>query len=118
MTKIKMKVDPEPIDFGFFDALEPDTVAPSAPPPAPDGFDKLVENGLDFLQRSLSEVKKNPKYSVIHFSSGIELLLKARLLHEHWSLVVVKPGEITKQQFLSGDFESVSPRKCMERIEQ
>jgi hypothetical protein len=86
-------------------------------PESPEGFDSLVENALDFLQRSLEEVKERPKYSVIHFCSGIELLLKARLLSEHWALVTVKPGEASKLKFKAGEFESVNLRQCFERLE-
>jgi hypothetical protein len=89
-------------------------------PPAksPDGFDSLVANALDFLRRAIDEVKDHPKYSVIHFCAGIEQLLKARLLHEHWSLVVTKPGETSKQKFNSGEFESVTMKQCFERLEK
>ena len=53
-------------------------------------FDSLVENAIDFLQMSVQELEKRPKYSVIHFAMSVELFLKARLLREHWSLVVSK----------------------------
>jgi hypothetical protein len=84
----------------------------------PAGFDSLVESALDFLQQALKQVKTDPKYSVIHFSTGIELILKARLLHEHWSLVVAKPGEVSKQQFVAGKFESVNTKQCYDRLER
>lgn len=80
-------------------------------------FDKLVESALDFLNRGLREVKTDPKYSVIDFFTGVELMLKARLLHEHWSLVVAKPGEISKQKFLEGNFESATRKQCFARLE-
>lgn len=85
--------------------------------PSPPCFDDLVSNGLDFLERAIAEVKKSPKYSVMHFSTGIELLLKARLLREHWALILVKPGERTMEQFRKGDFESVNLKQCVERLE-
>jgi hypothetical protein len=50
--------------------------------------DRLVANAIDFLRRAINEFKKDPKYSIIHFSAAVELLLKARLMAEHWSLVV------------------------------
>src|SRR4051794_21942996 len=86
-------------------------------PELPVGFESLVVNAIDFLTQSAEEVESHPKYSVIHFCAGIELLLKARLLREHWSLVVTKPGEISKRKFEEGDFESVSMRQCFERLE-
>ena len=51
-------------------------------------FDSLVLNAFDFLERAVRELEKSPKYSVLHFFNSIELLLKARLLKEHWALVV------------------------------
>jgi ssDNA-binding Zn-finger/Zn-ribbon topoisomerase 1 len=39
-------------------------------------------------------------------------------LYEHWSLVLTRPGEVSKSKFLQGDFESVGPRQCIERIEK
>jgi hypothetical protein len=86
--------------------------------PIPAGFDSLVVNAIDFLQRGLSLVKSDPKYSVINFCAGIELILKARLLHEHWSLVVSKPGEVSKQNFVAGRFESANTKQCYDRLER
>lgn len=103
-------MDFEPTDFEYFPPEELQKEAPT-------GFDSLVENALDFLKQALEEVKDSPKYSVIHFCAGIELLLKARLLHEHWSLVLLKPGETSKQNFETGKFESVTIWKCFERLE-
>lgn len=100
-----------PTDFDYTPYEDP----PS--PESPEGFDSLVENAFDFLRRSLEEVKEHPKYSVIHFCSGIELILKARLLSEHWALVTIKPGEVTKQKFKAGEFESVNLRQCFDRLE-
>ncbi len=56
-------------------------------------FDALVKNGLDFLRRSTAEVKKDPGISIAHFAIGLELILKARLFHEHWSLISEKPHD-------------------------
>ena len=33
-------------------------------------FDSLVSNGIDFLSRSVTDLKKRPKYSVINFGSA------------------------------------------------
>jgi hypothetical protein len=54
-------------------------------------FNSVVENALDFLKQSILELKKSPKYSVIHFCAAIELFLKARLMLEHWTLIVGAP---------------------------
>ena len=68
-------------------------------------FDDVVRNAFDFLGRSIDELEKHPKYSVIHFYSAIELFVKARLLKEHWALIVMKPDQADKAKFLRGDFQ-------------
>lgn len=71
-------------------------------------FNNLVGNGFDFLKKSLQEFEKEPKFSVIHFYSALELFLKARLLREHWTLILTKPeqGDLTK--FQAGNFHSIN----------
>jgi len=39
-------------------------------------FKSLVENAIDFLKKSVAEIKKSPKYSVINFYSAVEIFLK------------------------------------------
>ena len=58
---------------------------------ADDLFESLVRNAINFLNRSVQELEKFPKYSVIHFYMALEtFFFKARLLREHWALVVSK----------------------------
>ena len=51
-------------------------------------LERLVENGLDFLHKAIDELKDHPKFSLIHFYSAVEHFLKARLMEEHWTLVI------------------------------
>ncbi|WP_373033287.1 hypothetical protein [Sulfurovum sp.] len=71
-------------------------------------FSRLVENAFDFLFKAISEIKEQPKYSIIHFYAAVELLVKARLMHEHWSLVIAKKQEPDWDKFVAGDFQSVT----------
>ena len=71
-------------------------------------FNRLVENALDFLFEAISEIKEQPKYSVIHFYAAVELFVKARLMNEHWTLVITKRQEPDWDKFVAGDFQSVS----------
>jgi hypothetical protein len=75
---------------------------------------RLAENAIDFLERAIDEFKERPKYSIINFYSAVELFLKARLLHEHWSLIVLKDPD--RHKFESGDFVSVSFDGLCERL--
>jgi hypothetical protein len=81
-------------------------------------LDRLVENALDFLERSLADFDKEPKYSVIHFYAAVELFLKARLLQEHWSLVVTKRQDPDLKKFESGDFQSVTLDEAAEKLDK
>lgn len=81
-------------------------------------FDRLVENGLDFLAKAISELENSPKYSVIHFYAAVELLLKARLMSEHWSLVVTKRQEPDWKKFITGDFQSASLDETASKLDK
>lgn len=54
-------------------------------------FAALVTNGFDFFVRSAHELTKDQKFSIAHFATGVELLLKAVLFHEHWTLIATEP---------------------------
>lgn len=79
-------------------------------------FSRLVDNGFDFLSKAISELKEQPKYSIIHFHAAVELFVKARLMHEHWSLVVTKRQEPEWEKFVNGDFQSVSLDEAASRL--
>lgn len=79
-------------------------------------FESLTNNAIDFLERSVGELDASPKYSVIHFCAGLEMLLKARLMREHWSLVVAKPELAKLSNFKSGDFISVTMSDARVRL--
>lgn len=79
-------------------------------------LNRLVENGLGFLSHAIETLETAPKFSVIDFYSAVELFLKARLLREHWSLVVTKNPDWEK--FVSGDFVSVSFDEAFTRLDK
>lgn len=81
-------------------------------------FDGLVNNAIDFFKQALDhqELQNRPKYSLINFACGVELILKARLMHEHWTLILEDPDKANLIDFNNGDFKSVSTLKAIERI--
>jgi hypothetical protein len=85
--------------------------------PPPPLFDSLVRNALDFLRKSVAALPKQPKYSLIHFVSALELFLKARLLLEHWTLVVARPDRANRTAFEAGDFQSVTMEEALQRLQ-
>src|SRR5690606_21971377 len=76
---------------------------------------KLCLSAFEFLKRSVEEFENEPKFALVHFSTGLELLLKARLLKEHWSLVVT--GKADLRQFRSGESQTVSIKDALERLD-
>ncbi|MEQ4691025.1 hypothetical protein [Providencia manganoxydans] len=51
-------------------------------------FNSLVLNAIDFLYSSIDNLDKRPKNSIVDFYTAIELFLKARLMLEHWTLIL------------------------------
>ncbi|MGF6465268.1 hypothetical protein [Paraburkholderia youngii] len=81
-----------------------------------DIFESLTRNAFDFLERGIGEFDKAPKYSVIHFCAAVEMLLKARLMKEHWSLIVSKSEQANLAKFMGGDFASVTMDEARARL--
>lgn len=82
-------------------------------------LERLVENAMDFLSQSIRELfDGQPKYSVIHFHAAVELFLKARLMAEHWSLVVARHKEPDWDRFVAGDFVSVSLEEAAKKLDR
>jgi hypothetical protein len=80
-------------------------------------FDALVENAFDFLREAIAEFRDKPKYSIIHFCAAVELILKARLLREHWTLVLRQPEKADLVKFKTGDFLSISVKEAVLRLD-
>lgn len=84
--------------------------------PLPDHFLNAAENGLDFLLRAATQLDSDPKMSIVVFASGVEILLKARLLREHWTLVVDQLDKVDIPKFQAGDFRSITPEQAIQRL--
>lgn len=90
----------------------------------------VLENGLDFVLNSINDLaianedaveecskKRLIKYSLLHLSSGIELVLKSRLFKEHWTYVFADMNKAKKELLVSGDFQSVDNDTLFVRLE-
>ncbi len=75
----------------------------------------LITNATDFLKSATADLTARPKHSVIAFYTAIELILKARLMAEHWTLVVSKNAD--RSSFAKGDFLSVSFDEACTRLQ-
>ena len=79
-------------------------------------FASLTESAFEFLVKALDEFPKSPKFSTVNFAIAIELFLKARLMKEHWSLIVEKPDQADWKNFCAGEAKTVGPEAAMVRL--
>jgi hypothetical protein len=84
---------------------------------------ELLENGLDFIASGLNHIarsdsKSDLKYGVLHLSSGIELVLKARLQQEDWKLLFSNPDKADESRYKAGNFWSIGLDDCLLRLEE
>ena len=81
-----------------------------------DQFDKLVENSLFYFEKAINEFDDEQQFATIHFYAAVELLLKARLFCEHWSLIADNVDSISSEDLLSGNFKSVTLEVANKRL--
>ncbi|MDT9702548.1 hypothetical protein RMT89_43460, partial [Streptomyces sp. P17] len=62
------------------------------------------------------DLDKRPKNSIVDFYSSIELFLKARLMNEHWTLILSRPELANLDSFQVGDFHSVFLDDAVKRM--
>lgn len=83
-------------------------------------IDVLSENGCHFLRSTLEEVAKDDqagnRNAVIFAAAALEVLLKARLAIEHWTLLFEEPAKAKLSELKGGDFVSVSAAKIVQRL--
>lgn len=80
-------------------------------------FDGLVKNGLSFIELAIKQLEDNSNLSIILFCSGIELLLKARIFKEHWSLIIDgKPQPFSS--LIDGTAKTIDMTTAIDVIEQ
>jgi hypothetical protein len=59
---------------------------------------------------------KRFKHSVINFYSAVELFFKARLMLEHWTLILEDASVANLEKFIQGDFRSVGAEQAWTRL--
>lgn len=80
-------------------------------------FDALVRNALGFVNTSFDHLQHKPKNAIVDLYTAIELFLKARLMTEHWTLMLSKPETGDLQKLAVGDFLSVYLDDALKRIQ-
>jgi ribosomal protein S27E len=80
----------------------------------------LIENSFDYLESSIKYSKgtenRDWKYALLNLASAIELMMKAVLEQEHWSLLFEDIKKANKDILSQGDFKSVNFETAIERI--
>ena len=74
----------------------------------------LLDNAVDFFKRAMTAIDRDPKESIINFSTAVELILKFPLMLEHWSLIV--SGRPNRKEFLQGNFQSITFKETCELL--
>lgn len=78
----------------------------------------LYDNGIDFIKQSLEDFdEKKYKYSIIHYSNGVEVLLKAAIAKKEWQKIFTKPLQSIKQAGNKG-VKTISIQKCLSLARQ
>ncbi|MFI9220505.1 hypothetical protein [Streptomyces werraensis] len=81
-----------------------------------------LRNGLDYLESAVLHLTgvdvtaRDVKYAVLHLHAGTEVLLKAILVDEHWSLAFDDPGRATWDRYQSGNFKSCTVDDALARL--
>ncbi|MEU9802736.1 hypothetical protein [Streptomyces sp. NPDC051000] len=85
-------------------------------PPVTNGLDYLV-SVVELLEGKGEDASaRDLKYAVLHLAAGAEVLLKARLQREHWSLVFAHPGQATREALEDGSLISCGPEETRQRL--
>lgn len=80
----------------------------------------LLENALEFSKRASKDLaNEDYKFSLIHFCAAIEQILKARLVLEHWMLIIDKNSidSATFAKFECGDTATITITSVLGRSE-
>ncbi|MET8771787.1 serine/arginine repetitive matrix protein 1 [Streptomyces sp. NPDC004658] len=83
-----------------------------------------MRNGLDYLTSVVEHLDENEsmvttrdvKYAVLHLQAAVEVLLKARLMAEHWSLVFSRPEDATRKALEEATLSSVTTDQAVTRL--
>lgn len=83
---------------------------------------ELSSNALAFLRRAIAQINlagsdsQQLTFAVVDIAVAIEILLKARLVREHWSLILAEVDRADKATLLSGRAKTVTPDQAIKRL--
>ena len=81
----------------------------------------LLDNALDYLLSAAEAVHRDEgprslKEAVLHLGNGIELLVKARLARDHWTLIFSNTDQASYDKLADAEFSSVDFPKAIVRL--
>ncbi len=85
---------------------------------APQAAYRLVlANAFDHLRKAAEAFSESHlTYSVEYFATGLELILKARLMREHWALLFAEPHKASPERLSDGSFKSIGLDRLIETV--
>lgn len=87
---------------------------------SPNPRSPLLENAHDFMIFAADCAREDNtrlwKHALLSLSTGLELLLKARLESEHWSLLFAKVDNASTGRYRTGNFISVDFKTALNRL--
>lgn len=82
----------------------------------------LIENSIDYIESSIKYAQQTEpnawKHSLLNITASLELLMKAILENEHWSLLFENVDSASKHKLNCGDFKSVNFETSIKRIKE
>ena len=84
---------------------------------------ELIKNSLNFSIKATENFDENydghVSYAKLNLWTGIDLILKARLAMEHWTLIVKTSESFPDfKAFEKGDFESIDFKTCTKKLKK
>lgn len=91
--------------------------------PTREKYENILLLGMLFIDRAIIDLVKPDKRSeldlhsaLLHLFTGVELIIKSRLVKEHWSLVFEEVSAAKLGPYLSGDYKSVHFTDALQRL--
>lgn len=82
----------------------------------------LLANARDFVESAVEYAQQDEqrlwKFAILHMTTALELLLKAKLAMSDYQYLVAGSGIVSERQFDEGDFRSVGIEQCLNRLDQ
>lgn len=82
--------------------------------------DGLLDNARGFVESAVDYARQDQqeqwKFAILHLTTALELLLKARLAIEDPKALVAGSAQIRDWQFDRGDFQSIGINECIKKL--